>query len=400
VKLDSGSHPTLYKVGMKLYDINPKLWNYGVKAIQMPQEMANDVKFKFSDKRFAGKINNINLELSIICNLRCNFCWWWGENGIAYKLIEQKSSMVTKELTTPEIYNVIDQLAVNDKPSFYLSGGEPFIRKDTVDIIEYITNKGMSVITNNNGTLLTDEQLQRLAKIKNLTINFSIDGPEDVHDNIRGKGMFKKTTSTIRRLIELRGDSAFPAIKTNTTFSPWIAGRIEELARYLQDDVGVDATRMQHLWFTDKEHADMHKKELQRVFGTMETGVDSHIISRPQPDYVNKLADEIMRIQKTKFSKPIFIHPLMTREEIVRYYSDLNFTKKNRCFISWDTLLIKANGDVMFCPDEWMTDFKLGNTRTDKVKDMWQNEKAQKFRTELYNHRLFPACARCCVIND
>ncbi len=117
----------------------------------MPQQISNDVKFKFSDKRFAGKINNINLELSIICNLRCSFCWWWGENGIAYKLIKDKHSMVTAELTTQEIYNVSTS-SQNDKPSFYLSGGEPFIRKDTVDIIEYITNKGMSVITNNNGT--------------------------------------------------------------------------------------------------------------------------------------------------------------------------------------------------------------------------------------------------------
>ena len=141
-----------------------------------------------------------------------------------------------------------------------------------------------------------------------------------MHDNIRGKGMFKKTTDTIRRLVELRGDSAFPAIKTNTTFSPWIAGRIEELARYLHEDVGVDATRMQHLWFTDRAPAEMHKKELNRVFGTNETGVDSHIITRPEPDYVSRLADEIMKVQKTKFKKPIFIHPYMTKEEIVRYY--------------------------------------------------------------------------------
>ena len=165
MKLDSGSHKLLYKMGMKMYDINPRLWNYGVGAIQFPGNISNRLKFGLSDKRFAGKINNINLELSIICNLRCSFCWWWGENGIAYKLIKDKNSMVTAELTTQEIYNVIDQLR-DDMPSFYLSGGEPFIRKDTVDIIEYITGRGMSVITNNNGTMLSDEQLQRLAKIR------------------------------------------------------------------------------------------------------------------------------------------------------------------------------------------------------------------------------------------
>ena len=70
MKLDSGSHKLLYKMGMKMYDINPRLWNYGVGAIQFPGNISNRLKFGLSDKRFAGKINNINLELSIICNLK------------------------------------------------------------------------------------------------------------------------------------------------------------------------------------------------------------------------------------------------------------------------------------------------------------------------------------------
>ena len=60
---------------------------------------------------------------------------------------------------------------------------------------------------------------------------------------------------------------------------------------------------------------------------------------------------------------------------------------------------MKANGDVMFCPDEWMNDFKLGNVRESGIDAMWNGEKAGKFRKELYRSKLFPACARCCAIN-
>lgn len=399
MKLDSGSHPNLYKIGMKLHQINPKLWDYGLSAITLPYRLSSDLKMRFGDKGDAGKLNSVTLELSIICNLRCTMCWWWGEKGIAFKLAKDRDPLVTEELSTAEIYKVIDGVA-KDKPSFYLAGGEPFIRNDTVDIIEYIAEKGMSVVTNCNGTMLTEEKLQRLAKIKNLTINFSIDGTREVHNRIRGPGTFEKTTSTIKRLVELRGNSIYPAIKTNTTFSPWVAGHLDELIRYLQEDVGVDAIRMQHLWFTDKAHAEQHKKMLHDIFGTNENaGVDSHIISSFEPEYVKALADEILEVQSTKYKKPVFIHPQLTKEEISKYYNDLNFTRAKRCMVAWGSILVKANGDVMFCPDEWMTDFKLGNTRHQAVEEMWRGQKARKFREELWKHKLFPACTRCCVIS-
>lgn len=384
---------------MRIANVNPALFEYGWQALSFPREASLKARLMLGDKGQVGNIQSVNLELTVLCNLRCWFCWWWGTNGIAFKLVKDRAPLVNEEMNTQEIYNVVDQLAVKHKPSFYLSGGEPFLRKDTVDIIEYIANKGLSVATNNNGTLLTEEKLQRLAKIKRLTINFSIDGPKEVHDNIRGQGNFERTTNAIKRLIELRGDSMFPAIKTNTTFSPWIAGRIDELIRQLQDEVGVDATRLTHLWFTDKQHADNHKVMLKSIFGTNETGVDSHVMGAHDPAYINKLADEIGKVEHTKYRKPVFVHPRMSHEQIIKYYTDLNFSKRNSCVVAWDSVLIKANGDVMFCPDEWMSDFNLGNVKKESIDTLWRNEKAKQFREALYTHKLFPACARCCAIN-
>lgn len=399
LKLDSGSHPNLYKIGMKLHSLSPRLWDYGFSALTTPSRISSGISMRMRDKGEAGNVNTVTLELSIVCNLRCSMCWWWGENGIAFKLVKERDPLVTEELNTGEILRVVDSIS-SHRPSFYLAGGEPFIRKDTVDIIEYITGKGMSVITNCNGTMLTEEKMQRLSKVKNLTINFSIDGTKEVHDRIRGKGMFRKTTDTIRRLVELRGNSLYPAIKTNTTFSPWVAGHLDDLIRYLQDDVGVDAVRMQHLWFTDKAHAEQHKKTLHEIFGTNESaGVDAHIISSFEPDYVSRLSEEILKVQHTRYRKPVFIHPQMTKEQIHSYYTNLDFVRQKRCMVAWGGLLVKANGDVMFCPDEWMTDFKLGNVRHQDIKELWRGEKARKFREELWEHKLFPACSRCCVIN-
>lgn len=399
MKLDSGSHPKLYKLGISLYKISPNLWEYGIRALGLPSEASFKWKLEFGDRYVANRIDTVNLELTARCNLRCRMCWWWGESGIAPELAREGNPLLKEELTTQEIFDVVDQLAPQ-KPLIHISGGEPFIRDDMIDIIEYISRKDMSVSTNSNGTLLSEDRLERIARMKNLTINFSIDGPREVHDKIRGNGVFDKTTSTLRRLLELRGNTIYPSIKTTTTFSPLILGRIDELIRYLQDDVGVDALRMQHVWFTDKAHAEEHKRVLKRAFGTDERGAYSHVMPPYDPDYANELAKEIKRVEKTKYSKPVFMHPKLTKEQIVRYYMDLSFKKRDRCFLAWASIIIKANGDVMFCPDEWMTDFKLGNVRNKRIDEMWNGKKAIKFREELYKRRLFPACARCCAIND
>jgi radical SAM protein with 4Fe4S-binding SPASM domain len=400
LKLESGSHPKLYRIGMKLYKFSPKFWEYGINFISLPGQISTGLTLKLGDKKKAGNIGTVNLELTARCNLRCKMCWWWGENGVAFKRIQEGITLGGDELTTENIFKLVDQLE-QSCPSFYLSGGEPFIREDTVEIIEYITRKGMSVTINTNGTLLTNDNLAKLAKIKKLTINFSIDGLEEAHDEIRGKGTFNKTTNNIRELIKLRGEALYPSIKTNTTlFSPHLLGHMDELIRYLQDSVGVDAVSFRNLFFTYKKQAEAHKALLKQVFDIDEYAVDSHIIDRPEQKYLLQLSEEVKRVEKTRYSKPVFIIPRLAKEQICRYYTDLSFKSSGRCLVAWNFLMIKANGDTMFCPDEWMTEYKLGNVKETRIEDMWRSKAAGHFREELYKYKMFPACSRCCMMNS
>ncbi len=400
---DPGTHPILYKIGFNLYKINPKFFELGQEVLAIPNKVAQATNFKEKEDKknfISSRVDSVVLEMTVICNLRCTMCWWWGEKGIVFDMIKNKDSMVTQELTTQELKNTIDQLITMGANNFYLSGGEPFIRKDTIDIIEYISSKGISVCTNNNGTIIDDATLERVAKCKTLTINFSLDGPEDVHDKIRGKGTYQKTLGTIRKLVALRGKNAYPAIKTNTTFSPWIVGRVDGLIKELQE-TGQDGIRLQHLWFTDNEHAEAHKEAIKQAFGIEnDRGAFTHVISRPAPDYIERLADEIALIEKTKYKVPVFLHPRLPREKITKYYSDLEFSKTETCGAGWHNVLVKANGDLMFCPDEWMTKFNIGNVRQGPIKEMWNNDKAKLFRKELGARGLFPACKRCCAISS
>jgi len=49
----------------------------------------------------------------------------------------------------------------------------------------------------------------------------------------------------------------------------------------------------------------------------------------------------------------------------------------------------------MFCPDEWITKYKLGNIRENSLIDIWNSNETKRFRKVLLRCKLFPKCTRC-----
>ncbi len=385
------------KVSEYIYLLSPDIY-YKLRRAYLKFFTTNEANEDKINSPIAGLIHNVNLELTIRCNLRCTFCWWWGERGIGKNLIEAKDSLITAELKSEEIFKIIDKLA-QYHPNFYLSGGEPFIRKDTLDIIEYIASKGLKVGLTDNGTLLTDEIISRIAKINSLEITFSIDGPKEIHDKIRGKGSFEKTIYNINRLLQVRGNNKeFPKIMTNTTIAPENIDYLSDLIGFL-DELKVDAIKLQHLWFTDVQKARKTESILAEIFKIEnDNGPYSHIMENLDLKYAKKVADlvDIILRRSHKLSTPILFYPFLDKEEIIKYYTDINFTKYKKCIAPWNEITIKANGDVMFCPDEWITQFKLGNIKNDTIDELWNGDRAKLFRKFLLSNGKFPICDHCC----
>ncbi len=247
-----------------------------------------------------------------------------------------------------------------------------------------------------NGTLIDGPTLERLAKIKKLTINFSLDGPIDVHDAIRGEGRYEQTTKTIKRLVGLRGKNSYPAIKIHTTMSPPILGKLDGFIKEAQT-FGIDAIKLSHIWFTNQEIAEAHEKELERRLFIKDKGIYSHV-SSVSKEYVKALVEEIAAIKHIHYKTLVFVWPDMTPYETLSYYNDLGCTKHKTCMTPWDSVFIRANGDVMFCPDQWITKYKIGNIKDSSLKDLWNNQEARFFRS-VVEQGLFPGCARCNALN-
>jgi len=131
------------------------------------------------------------------CNLgKCFFC-----------RIGDKAKNSDGELSFEKVKDICSQYASSDYidkgiKKIYFTGGEPFIREDMADILNYITvdlQIPASVVT--NGTLINDNNIYSL-KNSLIDISISLDGLEDVHNNIRQSKVFNKTINTIANLLE------------------------------------------------------------------------------------------------------------------------------------------------------------------------------------------------------
>jgi mycofactocin radical SAM maturase len=118
-------------------------------------------------------------ELTYACNLQCVHC------------LSSSGQRDPRELTTAEAKRVLDEL--RDLQVFYINigGGEPMIRRDFFELLDYSIAQGIGVKFSTNGAFIDFEKAQRLASMEYLDIQISLDGTDaDTNDAVRGDGSY------------------------------------------------------------------------------------------------------------------------------------------------------------------------------------------------------------------
>jgi len=113
--------------------------------------------------------------LTYICNLSCHYCRRWNQK--------------TNEITTEEARGMIDKLHKLGLVRINFTGGEPLIRKDIGELIDYAKFKGICVWMNSNGTYVP-KFINSIKKLDGLAL--SVEGPDFIHDIIRKKGSYQE----------------------------------------------------------------------------------------------------------------------------------------------------------------------------------------------------------------
>ena len=122
------------------------------------------------------------------CNLTCKHCY-----------ATSADRDFPGELSTGQVFDVMDNLKTFGVPVLILSGGEPLMRPDIFDISHRAKDMGFYVGLSSNGTLIDENNIDDIVKVGYNYVGISIDGMRETHDNFRRKqGSYDEALRGIR----------------------------------------------------------------------------------------------------------------------------------------------------------------------------------------------------------
>lgn len=138
---------------------------------------------------------NGSLEVTARCNLRCQHC---------YLPMSQRAGSRLGELSLLEIRRIFSEIADAGCLWLLLTGGEPFMRKDFLEIYDDAKQKGFIITLFTNGTLLTEQIVDHLAEWRPFSIEISIYGAtQATYERVTGiPGSFTRCMRGIEMLLE------------------------------------------------------------------------------------------------------------------------------------------------------------------------------------------------------
>lgn len=293
----------------------------------------------------------VQFELTDACNHACFFCY----NGARPD--------GAKQLSTAEVFKVLDQLRGAGVFSVNFNGGEPLLRPDFFEIAEHARSLGFDIHVNTNATLVTDSAAEKLAEHFPSVCTSVLSSDAARHDvHVGAQGAFERMREGVGRLLQ-RGVNVEINVCT-------FRGNHDELydiaARMAAEGVHVFCvTRFIMVSPEDYEH----------VLGTAETIAVLDTLSRIKHDFPT--------YREVKLPGPV---PYC---ELPEPHATLLREWNTPCQVGYGLCRISPYGLVTPCP---LSEYVIGNLRDTTFQELWNHERWERYRTLQH---LPPACRTC-----
>ena len=133
------------------------------------------------------------------CNLRCSHCYQEGSSTGEMSLGEITAAISdVREM----LDSWSDSYGIEFESSFNITGGEPLLRRDLFPILREASGRGFELYLLTNGTLVDRPKARSLCDAGIKGVQVSLEGPEQVHESIRGKGSFERALEGVGYLVE------------------------------------------------------------------------------------------------------------------------------------------------------------------------------------------------------
>ena len=291
-------------------------------------------------------------ELTYACNLECVHC------------LSSSGRRDPRELSTGEAKAVLDELHALQVFYINVGGGEPMIRRDFFELLEYSIGKGIGVKFSTNGAFIDAEKARRLAAMDYLDIQISLDGTDAVtNDAVRGEGSYDTAVQAMRHL----RDADFGEFKISVVVTRHNVDQLDEF-KALADEFGAQLriTRLRPSGRGAGSWHDLHPTQAQQ---------------RQIFDWLLAKGDNVL-------TGDSFFHLNALGAETGDTLPGLNMCGAGRV-----VCLIDPIGDVYACPFVIHDEFKAGSVRDDGgFSKVW---KQSDLFTELREPQSAGACGSC-----
>ncbi|MDD4157222.1 MAG: radical SAM protein [Candidatus Cloacimonetes bacterium] len=277
------------------------------------------------------------------CNLRCKHCY--ASAGLQEKM----------ELSKDEALALIDDALTLGLKYMLFTGGEPLLRKDLFEIIEYAYEKGITVFMATNGLLISDFNIEKIKKYIS-KVNVSLDyATSEKHDEFRGvEGAFDKANEAIKILIRNEVKVSVSMTVCNQNIDD-----VEKVVKICAN-YGVNLT-------------------IKRLISVGRSAANNLYFSANEYSKLKK----IIAKNKTR-CKVLFKDPIYACEMI-----DFDKTKLSGCLAGIGILSVTATGEVLPCTK---IEYSLGNIKNSNLSDIWDNSKELK---KLREREIMGRCQEC-----
>ena len=326
-------------------------------------------------------------EATMRCNLHCEFCY-----VIDFLNIEGEWR---QEMTIERL-----RQAFPDRQGFQISltGGEIFMRKDILSVLDLFRAKGYSCgYLTTNGTIINEDRAEALADLAAAGflkhISVSVDGPGELHDRARGlKGTFERTCAGLRRLQEAARRKHAPLrVSINTTVAQESLEALDAMVD-VAGELGVDAIGLNHLMYSTPDEVEATVK----MIGATDASVIATYIT-PDPGLdIERVKHQVAALaRKCRERNVLFDYRPKVHPQLMDNYYTPGAKLEGRCLYPFLHARVGFSGKVYFCP---FIRVEVGDLASSSLEEIWNSEKYVEMRRRLLDHGIFPVCRRCCKV--
>lgn len=314
---------------------------------------------RIAGKKEAPLPQLVHMKFTNRCNLKCRMCDIWKEEERA-----ELSTFQWKEILS-RVYHWLGPF------NLVIAGGEPLLRPDLEELIDFCRQKGIVTSITTNGTLIDAARAQRLVEAKLDTFNISLDSrTPEVHNYLRGTGRYQKTIQGIAEIKKYRGPNPKPHICISSIIMRPNLDEIGKMAEEIRLS-GNDAVIFQPLDnnFHSKYRPDWYEnnefwiKDTQKLSGVL---------------------DRLMDLKKEGCP----IHNSSSQLKLFKQYFECpdSFQKEYPCLTGEKNFIVDTDGTVLLC---WNMK-GVGNILQESPEKIWNGASAVILRRAISN------CSRQC----